>query len=277
MWSAPIILDFLAASCKVIARWVKYRREAHPTGGNGPRAPAGHYVVPGLPAHTIFSPVELGPDDRLSLLVWANGFGASWGLMFGDFLREIASHGYIVIANGAPNGLGTVDERGQLQAIQWASQPPTDASDIRHHIDMTKFALAGQSKGAIHTYVAAAALRNDQRLKTIAIFNSGLMRRHPRDLDVVSGLVTSTYYFVGDERDVLFKNAERDWDLIPGELRTYFASLDAGHLGTFYEDAGGLFAAAAINWLNFELKNDESGRQKLLDARGRWKIRSRHL
>ncbi|KAI0175155.1 hypothetical protein BJ166DRAFT_621517 [Pestalotiopsis sp. NC0098] len=277
MWSLAIIVDFLSASRKVAGRWIQYRREAFPTGGSGPRAPASHLVAPDLPTHTIFSPVDLAPGEKLPLLVWANGFGLTWGLMFGDFLREIASHGYIVMANGTPTGLGMTDERGQLQAVHWAAQIPVGDDDLRNHIDAAKIALAGQSKGAIHTYVAAHALRDDSAVKSIAIFNSGLMRRRARDLALVTGLLTSVYYFVGDERDVLFKNAGRDWDLIPKGIPAYFASLPTGHLGTLYEESGGLFAVAAVNWLNYELKGDESSKKKLLQAQDGGKIKSQNL
>lgn len=277
MWSLAIIFDFLSASRKVAGRWIKYRREAFPTGGSGPRAPASHRVAPDLPSHTILSPVDLASGEKLPLLVWANGFGLTWGLMFGDFLREIASHGYIVIANGTPNGLGTTDERGQLQAVRWAAQTPAGDDDIRNHIDAAKIALAGQSKGAVHTYAAASALRDDPAVKSIAIFNSGLMRRRTQDLALVTGLLSSVYYIVGDERDVLFKNAGRDWDLVPKGIPAYFASLPTGHLGTLYEESGGLFAAAAVNWLNYELKGDESSKKKFLQAQERWKIKSRNL
>lgn len=277
MWSVAIIVDFLDSACKVIARYVRYHRDPLPVGGRGLHAPAGHHTVPELPDHTIFSPLQLVHGEKLPLLVWANGFGLSWGLMFGDFLREVASHGYIVVANGTPSGLGFTDETGQLRAVEWASQSPVDSADIRSHIDTSKIALAGQSKGAIHTYLAASALRTDSRLKSIGIFNSGLMRRRARDLDLLTGLVTSVYYFVGDDRDVLYKNARRDWDLIPTEVPAYFASLDVGHLGTFYMEGGGLFADAAINWLDYELKGDDSSKQRLLDARDVWKVRFQNL
>lgn len=281
MWSLAIILDFLAASRKVARRWIKYRREPFPPGSSGPRAPASHFVAPDLPTHTIFSPASLSPGEKLPLLVWANGFGLSWGLMFGDLLREIASHGYVVIANGTPTGLGMTDERGQLQAIHWATQTLLNVddgtNDIRNHIDSTKIALAGQSKGAIHTYIAASTLRDNQAVKSIGIFNSGLMRRRAQDLALVSGLVSSVYYFVGDERDVLFKNAGRDWKLVPKGVPAYFASLPTGHLGTMFEDAGGLFAVAAVRWLDYELKGDESSKRELLDPEGGWQVQSQNL
>ncbi|KAK9777913.1 hypothetical protein SCAR479_05239 [Seiridium cardinale] len=277
MWSLAIIVDFLDGARKVIARWVKYRREVFLTGGQGSRSPAKHHTVPELPSHTLFCPVNLVRGERLPLLVWANGFGLSWGLMFGDFLREIASHGYIIIANGSPGGLGSTDESGQLRAVEWALQAPKDSADIRNYIDSTKIALAGQSKGAIHTYIAASALRNDSRVKSLGIFNSGLMRRRPRDMDLVTGLVTSIYYFAGDQRDVLRNNAEQDWELVPGKLSAYFASLNVGHLGTFYEAAGGLFADAAVNWLNYELKGDVFSKQRLLDVQRGWKVRFQNL
>lgn len=277
MWSTAIILDFLAGACKVIARWLRLQITSFPPGGSGPWAPARHHTAPNLPLHTIYSPVNLAEGDRLPLLVWANGFGLAWGLTFSDFLREVASHGYIVIANGTPRGLGITDEKGQISAVEWAQKTTENSKDIRKHIDTSRIALAGQSKGGVHTYRAADTLQQNPALKTIALFNAGLMRPRPGDIKMLRRLKVPIYYFTGDDRDVLYRNARRDWGLVPDEIPAYLASLDAGHLGTFYEEAGGLFAQATVNWLDTELKGDQQSRASLLRESSRWRIMSKNL
>jgi hypothetical protein len=97
--------------------------------GSGPFTSA-WYSVPTYPNHTIYAPIKVDPLKKLPLLVWANGqqslgFFCSGcvrltstggcradGSRFANFLAEIASHGFIIFANG-PNGMpfGTTDRR----------------------------------------------------------------------------------------------------------------------------------------------------------------------
>jgi hypothetical protein len=64
-----------------------------------------HRVViehdPGLATHTIYRPSELSTDKH-PVLVWGEGACAKNGLMFPEYLSEIASHGFVVIADGPP-------------------------------------------------------------------------------------------------------------------------------------------------------------------------------
>jgi hypothetical protein len=54
-----------------------------------------------LPTHTIYRPVNLGPS-RHGVLVWGEGGCAKNGLTFPEFLTELASHGFVIIADGPP-------------------------------------------------------------------------------------------------------------------------------------------------------------------------------
>ena len=56
-----------------------------------------------LATHTVYRPATLGPA-RYPVLVWGEGGCAKDGLMFPEFLNEIASHGFVVIADGPPVG-----------------------------------------------------------------------------------------------------------------------------------------------------------------------------
>ena len=69
-------------------------------------APTGPYPVvvehdPKLATHTIYRPSELSRTKH-PVLVWGEGGCAKNGLMFPEYLSEIASHGFVVIADGPP-------------------------------------------------------------------------------------------------------------------------------------------------------------------------------
>ena len=72
-------------------------------GGSGPFK-AVMKTEPTLAAHTIFVPQDLAPfsdKNPLPVLVWGNGACANSPFEHVNFLNEIASHGYIVVATGA--------------------------------------------------------------------------------------------------------------------------------------------------------------------------------
>ncbi|HEX2758878.1 MAG TPA: hypothetical protein VHM27_00140, partial [Rhizomicrobium sp.] len=53
-----------------------------------------------LPGHTIYRPSDLAAAGKLPLLVWGNGACANSGIAHRWFLADIASYGYLAIANG---------------------------------------------------------------------------------------------------------------------------------------------------------------------------------
>ena len=101
------------------------------TGVIGP--PAGTGGMPAIaegradaPGYTLYRPARW-PAARLPLVLWGNGGCRDNGLSASHFLREIASHGYVVIANGAPR-----DERPVLAQLPPAGGPrPTGAPPLR--------------------------------------------------------------------------------------------------------------------------------------------------
>ena len=67
--------------------------------GNPPTGPYSVVVEhdPGLATHTIYRPAEL-TMSRHPVLVWGEGGCANNGLMFPEYLSEIASYGFVVVA-----------------------------------------------------------------------------------------------------------------------------------------------------------------------------------
>jgi hypothetical protein len=106
----------------------------------------------------------------LPVIIWGNGLCAATGTFFANFLTEIASHGFVVIANGAPATapVSTSTAGGTLNSLlgslQMLSQGITKASDLTDSVkwivengktfkygtvDIEKIAAAGQSCGGI--------------------------------------------------------------------------------------------------------------------------------
>jgi len=114
-----------------------------------PNPPGPYKVVIEAPAtlstHTVYRPADLAlfkGAKRLPIVAWGNGACSNAGLLFSNFLTQVASHGYLVIASGpkdaplptfarpraagepVPSGtapVGQTREQDLLQAIDWAA------------------------------------------------------------------------------------------------------------------------------------------------------------
>ncbi len=86
------------------------------------------------PGYTIYRPRTL-PRTPLPLVLWGNGGCRDNGLSASHFLREVASHGYIVIANGSPRREYPADQPGGTAPPPpppgAAPPPPADGRDQR--------------------------------------------------------------------------------------------------------------------------------------------------
>lgn len=104
-----------------------------------------------LPNHTIYVPAT-APPEPLPVIAWANGFCLPAGTMFANFLAELASYGFMVIANGKieHNGqLGATTRESELiKSIDWVTKSP----EAKKHgnIDSKNIAIAGQSCGGLN-------------------------------------------------------------------------------------------------------------------------------
>ncbi|GAA4916543.1 alpha/beta hydrolase [Streptomonospora salina] len=204
-----------------------------------------------LYGHTIYRPANLPDDEQLPIVVWGNGGCMADGTMFDEFLLEIASHGFLVIANGRPGGSGSTDADMLTDAIDWA----VDENDrlfgsYRGHLDTGAIAVMGQSCGGIEAYEAS----DDDRVDTTVLWNSGMLS----DLDNwrLNRLEAPIAYFTGGPDDIAHENAVDDWDRIPSDLPAFMGSLDVGHTGTFGEPNGGEYGRVGAAWLKWQLTGD---------------------
>ena len=234
---------------------------------------------PSLPTHTIYRPTNLAAfaGGRLPIVAWGNGACANVGLMFRNFLTEIASHGYLVIATGPidaplpnfrpPGTAGPAPvpppatHDGQLiDAIDWAiAQNGRPGSPYQGRLDPSEVAVMGQSCGGLQ----AIAVAGDPRIKTVVIWNSGVFNTPPTGMPMLSGATKESLtrlhspiaYFIGGPTDVAFPNAEDDFRRITG-VPVFKGDLNVGHVGTYSQPNGGWFGEVGAAWLDWRLKGD---------------------
>jgi hypothetical protein len=163
-------------------------------------------IDPSLAEHTVYRPEQVGSvKGELPVVAYGNGACANAGNAFENYLAEVASYGFLVVANGpinpsapgrppkpgqpfppfpaAPKGeKGARGGRGPFQqsntsqlyeAMDWAKvQNGKDGSPYKGKLDIAAIAVMGQSCGGLQALEAAG----DPRVKTAVILNSGIIR-----------------------------------------------------------------------------------------------------
>jgi dienelactone hydrolase len=224
-----------------------------------------------LATHTVFRPKELGAFGRkqkLPIIVWGNGACANSPWEHVNFLSEVASHGFVVIAigpmpaEGQRGGAGGPTKAAMLtDAINWAIAQNSDgASQYYHKLDVTKIAAAGMSCGGLQTLEVAP----DVRITTAMICNSGILGDPGRGMggmpkltkDHLEKLRTPVIYILGGEKDIAYHNGMDDFRRI-NQVPVFAANLNVGHGGTYSRPHGGDFAKVATAWFKWQLKGDK--------------------
>jgi hypothetical protein len=224
-----------------------------------------------LPTYTIFRPKDLGAGGdkgKLPIVAWGNGACANSPWEHVNFLSEIASHGYLVVAIGQMPAEGQKGAPGGptkspllTDAINWAIAQNVDKSSQYHQkLDTNKIAVAGMSCGGLQ----ALEVASDPRVSTVMICNSGLFTNPTTarpgmpnlSKDQLSKLHTPTIYILGGEKDIAYKNGMDDVQRI-NHVPIFAANLDVGHGGTYSKPHGGEFAKVATAWLQWQLRNDK--------------------
>lgn len=252
-----------------------------------------------LPTHTIFRPRDMSAvgktQDRLPIVAWGNGACANSPWEHVNFLSEIASHGFLVIAIGP---MPTEGKRGggaggptkaslMTDAINWAiAQHTNAASQYAGKLDTSKIAVAGMSCGGLQALEVAP----DPRVSTLMVCNSGIfinsggaMGGMPRlTKDHLKKLHTPVIYILGGQKDIAYANGMDDFKHIAG-LPAFAANLEVGHGGTYAKPHGGDFAKVATAWLQWQLKGDKKAAAMFQgDPCGvarmeGWKVEKKHI
>ena len=246
-----------------------------------------------LATHTIYRPADLG-NTKHGVLVWGEGGCAKNGLTFPEFLTEIASHGFVILADGPPvenaRGGGAPRGGGPDGGAPRAGGPPagaragaapgggagpgrggaamTDGTALLQAIDWID--KEGKDKASrfyqkVETGRVAAmgmscgglmsyGASADPRVATVGIWNSGLIQP---DEKIFAGLHSPVIIVTGGESDIAYANGKRDFETMPAKIPVFYGvHPSVGHGGTYNEDNGGAFGVAAVAWLKWQLLND---------------------
>lgn len=211
-----------------------------------------------LPNHTIYRP-DLSRANNIPIVVWGNGACSNVGTEQADFLLQIASNGYLVIANGGPFGSGSNDqhETELVKAIDWAvKENSRKCSQYYGKLNVDKIATMGWSCGGGMAHFAAI----DPRVDTAVALNSGLgiygdrFNYYPRFHSPIA-------IFNGDSRDVAYNPGLQEYSEV-NNVPVYHANYPQGHGDAYYQDNGGEFGIVSVGWLNWMLKDDLSASGK---------------
>lgn len=256
---------------------------------------------PSLPAHTVYRPANL--KGHYPVVLWGNGSCINSNFSYREFLAEIASHGFIVLAIGphrdtAPPPLQRSENWAEwppfetrysqmLDALDWiTTENRRRGSAFYDHVTVNKVAAMGHSCGGLQTVKVAT----DPRITTAVVLNSGMitdddqyMIRHELKRSILGQLHAPIAYFIGGEKDIAYANSEVDWkELQALKIPAVNANMDVGHGATYHLPNGGPFASGPLAWLEWQLKGDATARAKFVGERcgfcdgETWRLR-RHL
>lgn len=223
-----------------------------------------------LPTHTVFRPKDLSAftkKNKLPIIAWGNGACANSPWEHVNFLSEVASHGFLVVAIGpmpqeGEKGSGKSTSAQLLDAINWATAQNADKqSPYYNKLDVAKIAVSGMSCGGLQTLEVAG----DPRVSTVVVCNSGILSNPGSGMsgmpsltkDQLGKLHTPTLYMLGGEKDIAYNNGMDDYKRI-NHVPVFMANMDVGHGGTYRQPHGGEFARVATAWYQWQLKGDSA-------------------
>jgi acetyl esterase/lipase len=251
-----------------------------------------------LKEHTIFVPQDLSKfnaKNPLPILVWGNGACANSPFEHMNFLNEIASNGFIVLATG---NIPLTDEwykgpmsraEQQIESIDWAyAQNADPKSPYYQKLDVKNICVAGMSCGGLQTLFNCA----DKRIKTLMICNSGLFNQQNANQAVggmpmppkekLTELHTPIMYMLGGPEDIAYGNGMDDFKRIQ-HVPAVAINYPVGHGGTYRQPYGGEFTIPALAWLKWQLKGDKVaakmfvGKNPELLKREKWTLEANKL
>ncbi len=263
--------------------------------GDGGSGPYKSVLVgdPNLKTHTLYRPRDLtvfGANLKMPIVAYGNGACRNASYEVRNFLTEVASHGFLVIAIGPaiPTIAGGSYVSGPtksvqlLDAVDWATaENVRQGSDLYGRVDTSKIAVMGHSCGGLQ----AIEVSTDPRVTTTVMLNSGILGARPVPSsgapqagapaagrggaggmsgmpavtkDQLAKLHAPIAYIIGGKSDIAHDNAADDFAKIES-VPVVMANREVGHYpATFLDERGGAWGEAASAWLLWQLKGDQA-------------------
>jgi dienelactone hydrolase len=265
-------------------------------GGTGPHKSIATEDA-GLPGMTLYRPRDLSPfggEKRLPVLLWGNGACANTTQEHRNFLNEIASHGYLVLAIGLLDQIEVRTDRSRqpthssqlTAALDWIlAEAARPGSPYEGRIDASAIGVMGMSCGGLQ----ALEVSGDPRIRTTVVCNSGILTQ-PAPFKGMPSLAKEhlrklhgpVLYIMGGSSDIAYGNAMDDFARID-HVPVVMSNLDVGHGGTYAQPHGGEFTRAALAWLDWQLKGRTANSRVFLGdtcelaKEGRWTVAAKNF
>jgi dienelactone hydrolase len=278
--------------------------------GDGGSGPYKSVLVgdPNLKTHTLYRPRDLkafGANLKLPIVAYGNGACRNASYEVRNFLTEVASHGFLVIATGpaiptiagGSYVTGPTTSSQLLDAVNWATaENARQGSEFYGKVDTSKVAVMGHSCGGLQ----AIEVSTDPRITTTIMLNSGIIgaraaapaaatpapapaagaapaagRGGPGGMpgmpavtkDQLAKLHGPIAYIIGGKSDIAHDNAADDFAKIES-VPVVMANRDVGHYpATFLDPRGGAWGEAASAWLKWQLKGDQTAAKMFTGAK----------
>ena len=298
-----LIAAYVTSSPAQDATADKIRPVSYTQKGNPPTGP--NQVViehdQGLATHTIYRPANL-TAAKYPLLVWGEGGCAKNGLTFPEYLSEIASYGFVIVADGppvqgarGPGGGGPGGAKGGPGGAPGAAKgkggpgaaakgkggPPAglgnmlDGSALIAAMNwMDKEVKDPKSrfyKKVDTGHVAAMGMSCGGLMSYGAsgdprIATVGIWNSgmfDPKDQKIIDGIHSSVIIITGGDSDIAHDNGKKDFEVMPARVPIFYGVYPSvGHGGTYSQDNGGPFGQVAVAWLKWQLQGDTSAKGK---------------
>jgi len=225
-----------------------------------------------VPKFTLFRPDTLSPGGLCNpIITWGNGTGSTPNL-YGSLLKNLASHGFVVIASNNEN-VGQGDPRPMVVGVTWVLEQNEDpSSELYHHLDASHIGATGHSQGAFATSNAAG----DSRITTNVPIEGAQVQRN------LSG---PSMFFCGGMDDVVgCDGAQSAFDAVTTLPAMYAEYLSVDH-GSWLGRGGkpSVVEATVTAWMRVHLMADDAlkswfyGASCKLCADAGWNIQQKNM
>jgi hypothetical protein len=230
----------------------------------------------------VYRPIDLDGDatTRFPVVVWSNGGCAASNDSHLYFLTQVAAHGFVIIAYGAPevhvSPGGIAQDSRMANALDWVFSPPTDGGPrYFDKLDLHKVAAAGHSCGGID---AIRAGTRDQRVTSIISLNSscytddsgggrsGPLATCRGDLDRLAGPIM---FVTGGPTDIAYDNSLANFKLVtevPAVLASHESAGHSGFFGSAPRNVQLEAVAVVVKWLDATLNENAESLSYFVDS-----------